>query len=173
MIRVTYLGHSGFLVETQDMYFLFDYYKGEFPRFDKDKKMLGFASHAHYAHYGKAIYGLREQFKNLSYILSSDIPVVEGNDVFRIGPCEEKVIAGCRIRTLRSNDQGVAFLVKDGEGHTFYHAGDLNWWHWEGEPDEYNKGMRRSYQAEINTLQLLCPWIPGWASSTAGGSTAL
>ena len=41
MIRVTYLGHSGFLVETQDMYFLFDYYKGEFPRFDKDKKMLG------------------------------------------------------------------------------------------------------------------------------------
>ena len=115
--------------------------------------MLVFASHAHYDHYGKAIYGLREQFKNLSYILSSDIPVVEGDDVFRIGPCEEKVIAGCRIRTLRSNDQGVAFLVKDGEGHTFYHAGDLNWWHWEGEPDEYNKEMRRSYQAEINKLQ--------------------
>ena len=153
MIRVTYLGHSGFLVETQEMYFLFDYYKGEFPRFDKDKKMLVFASHAHYDHYGKAIYGLREQFKNLSYILSSDIPVEEGDDVFRIGPCEEKVIAGCRIRTIRSNDQGVAFLVKDGEGHTFYHAGDLNWWHWEGEPDEYNKGMRRSYQAEINKLQ--------------------
>ena len=30
--------------------------------------------------------------------------------------------------------------------------GDLNWWHWEGEPDEKNTEMRRAYQAEINRL---------------------
>ena len=28
MIKVTYLDHSGFLVELEDAYFLFDYYKG-------------------------------------------------------------------------------------------------------------------------------------------------
>ena len=27
MIKVTYLDHSGFLVELEDAYFLFDYYK--------------------------------------------------------------------------------------------------------------------------------------------------
>ena len=56
------------------------------------------------------------------------------------------------MRTLRSNDEGVAFLVHY-HGQTLYHAGDLNWWHWEGEPEAYNTGMRRSYQAEINKLQ--------------------
>ena len=28
MMKVTYLGHSGFLVEMDDVIFLFDYYKG-------------------------------------------------------------------------------------------------------------------------------------------------
>lgn len=31
-----------------------------------------------------------------------------------------------------STDEGVAFLVT-AEGRTVFHAGDLNWWHWEGE----------------------------------------
>ena len=42
---------------------------------------------------------------------------------------------GAEIRTLRSTDEGVAFVVHYA-GKTIYHAGDLNWWHWEGEPDE-------------------------------------
>ena len=46
----------------------------------------------------------------------------------------------------------MAFLVKY-KNRTIYHAGDLNWWHWEGEPDAYNTKMRRSYQSEINKLQ--------------------
>ena len=56
MIRVTYLGHSGFLVETdRDMYFLFDYYKGVVPADSmKDKENVWCSSsHAHYDHYGK------------------------------------------------------------------------------------------------------------------------
>lgn len=153
MIRVTYLGHSGFLVETGEEYFLFDYYKGVLPSINEKKKMYVFVSHAHYDHYGKAIYDLRRKFGKVHYILSSDLPPENGDDVTVAGPCEEITVGECRIRTLRSNDQGVAFLVKDREGHAFYHAGDLNWWHWEGEPEEYNTGMRRSYQSEINKLQ--------------------
>lgn len=60
-------------------------------------------------------------------------------------------IKGCYVRTLRSNDEGTAFFIRY-KDQTIYHAGDLNWWHWEGEPDEYNKNMRRSYQSEINKL---------------------
>ena len=29
MIKVVYIEHSGFLVELEDAYFLFDYYRGE------------------------------------------------------------------------------------------------------------------------------------------------
>lgn len=152
MMKVTFLGHSGFLTETDDMYLLFDYYKGELPEMDLDKKMCVFVSHAHYDHYGKEIFRLREKFGEIRYILSSDISAPQEEDILSVRPNENVETLGLQIRTLRSNDEGVAFLVKD-KDRTIYHAGDLNWWHWEGEPEEYNKMMRRSYQSEVNKLQ--------------------
>ena len=52
MIKVTYLGHSGFLAELEDVCLLFDYYKGELPELDPDKKMAVFVSHSHYDQVG-------------------------------------------------------------------------------------------------------------------------
>ena len=152
MIKVTYLGHSGFLAEVEDMYLLFDYYKGELPKMDPDKKMAVFVSHSHYDHYGKDIFRLRDIFQQIRFILSDDIPAQEEEDVIFVRPNEHREILGLDITTLRSNDEGVAFLVKY-KNRTIYHASDLNWWHWEGEPEEYNTKMRRSYQSEINKLQ--------------------
>ena len=40
MIKITYLEHSGFAVECDDYVLIFDYYKGNLPQFDKDKKNL-------------------------------------------------------------------------------------------------------------------------------------
>ena len=34
-MKITYINHSGFLVETENCYYVFDYYKGEMPRLDK------------------------------------------------------------------------------------------------------------------------------------------
>ena len=151
MMNITYLGHSGFLTEIDDAYFLFDYYKGAIPQMDTSKKMFVFVSHAHYDHYNRSIYEFRKDFEEIYYILSSDI-TAEEEGVHSVKPNEELACGGCHVRTLRSNDEGVAFLVRY-HGRTLYHAGDLNWWHWEGEPEAYNTGMRRSYQAEINKLQ--------------------
>ena len=152
MMRVTYLGHSGFLIETEDAYFLFDYYRGKLPKMDAEKKLLVFVSHAHYDHYRKEIFTLRDVFPRIRFVLSSDIFVREAEDVISMKPNEEREAFGCHIRTLRSTDEGVAFLIRYC-GRTIYHAGDLNWWHWEGEPEEDNTRMRRAYQSEINKLQ--------------------
>ena len=80
---------------------------------------------------------------------------------------------------MRSNDQGVAYLVHS-EEKTVYHAGDLNWWHWEGESEVFNKMIRRTYQSEINKLQnekIDIAFVPveseGWGNNTAGELTAL
>ena len=146
MIKVTYLGHSGFLAELEDVCLLFDYYKGELPEMDPDKKMAVFVSHSHYDHYR------RDRFGQIRFILSDDVPAAEEEDVIFVRPNECREVLGLDITTLRSNDEGVAFLVKY-KNRTIYHAGDLNWWHWEGEPDAYNTKMRRSYQSEINKLQ--------------------
>ena len=155
MMKVTYMGHSGFLLEMDRVYCLFDYYKGEFPTWDAGKKMAVFVSHAHYDHFGKAIFSLREVFSDICFVMSSDIPETEyedEGDVICASPNESFDVFGMQVRTLRSNDQGVAYLLHS-EGKTVYHAGDLNWWHWEGESETFNKMIRRSYQSEINKLQ--------------------
>lgn len=160
MMKVTYLGHSGFLLEMENIYCLFDYYKGEFPEWDNDKKMAVFVSHAHYDHFEKEIFRLRETFSEIRFILSTDIDPSEyqdagspaHSDIICVSPNEEIDVFGMKVRTLRSNDQGVAFLVRCGD-RTIYHAGDLNWWHWEEESDVFNKMIRRTYQTEINKLQ--------------------
>lgn len=53
-----------------------------------------------------------------------------------------------KIETLRSTDAGVAFYVET-RGATFFHAGDLNDWTWEGAGDLINGRMRREYRTQI------------------------
>ena len=36
-MKITYISHSGFAVELENHIFLFDYYKGEIPKFDPKK----------------------------------------------------------------------------------------------------------------------------------------
>lgn len=154
MIKVTYIGHSGFLAETEHAVLLFDYYKGELPEMDPEKNIFVFVSHIHHDHFNPEIFQLQDRYPGITYMLSSDLSDGEaaGENIRFLGPNEETEISGCRVRTLRSTDEGVAFLVSV-DSKTIYHAGDLNWWHWEGETREYNTKMRRAYQSEINKLQ--------------------
>ena len=55
------------------------------------------------------------------------------------------------IEAFKSTDEGVAFLVK-AEGKVIYHAGDLNNWVWEGEPEKDNQRMSERYHTELAKL---------------------
>ena len=62
---------------------------------------------------------------------------LSNNTVF-VKPNQSIIVDNLKIKTLKSTDLGVAFIVKS-ENKLFYHAGDLNYWHWEGElTDEEN-----------------------------------
>ena len=39
-MNLKYIYHSGLLLELDTAYMLFDYYKGDIPRLDKDKKIV-------------------------------------------------------------------------------------------------------------------------------------
>lgn len=60
-MKVTYLDHSGFLLELKDRYFIFDYYKGELPPLDRKKEVLVFCSHSHRDHYNSKIFDLLDE----------------------------------------------------------------------------------------------------------------
>lgn len=156
-LTVTYIQHSGFLVETEHSYLLFDYWKGEIPELKYDKELYVFSSHAHSDHYTKDIFKLENKCCKVVYILSSDIKRAssfwkKAENVIFIKPHENKVINACTVSTLKSTDEGVAFLVKT-ENKTIYHAGDLQWWDWPGEPEEDNQMMEQLYKSELDRLK--------------------
>ena len=161
MIKVTYISHSGFLVELEDAYLLFDYYKGIIPEFDTKKKVYVFASHGHHDHFNYHVFKLLKRENEIHFILSDDIQVDGFKEVTLVGVNTELTVGDCQITTLESTDLGVAFLVTyssprpemKGKEFKVYHAGDLNWWHWRGESEEYNRKMKEDYQREISMLK--------------------
>jgi L-ascorbate metabolism protein UlaG (beta-lactamase superfamily) len=152
MLKVTYISHSGFLVELEEAYLLFDYYKGTIPEFNPKKKVYVFASHGHHDHFNYNVFNLLKRENEIHFILSDDIQVDGFSEVTLVGPNTELTVGGCRISTLTSTDEGVAFLAEY-QGCNIYHAGDLNWWHWNGESVKYNEDMKVNYQREINKLK--------------------
>ncbi len=151
----TYLGHSAFLLETEKYLLLFDYTKGELTLPSDEKTLLVFASHRHGDHYSPIIFPLAENRKGHTvFVLSTDISsenVPYTCTINPMGPYEEDIVEGLVIKTLKSTDEGVAFIVEV-EGKVIYFAGDLNHWHWDGESDEYNEAMAIAYHKELDRL---------------------
>ena len=156
-MQVTYIDHSGFLVESEACYYIFDYYKGELPTLDKGKEVIVFCSHFHQDHFNPQIFEiLNDMGMNYQAVLAKDINKRKYPAGVKITTAyHDKTYIldnGTQVSTLLSTDSGVAFVVKAKSG-TIYHAGDLNDWYWEGEPDADNRQMTSRYRAEIDKLQ--------------------
>ena len=111
-----------------------------------------FASHGHSDHFSPVIFDWQKRSGNIRYVLSHDIERwKERSDVLMVRPDCRYTLHGMTVETLESTDVGVAFLVRC-DGVTLFHAGDLNWWHWEGEPDDENREMGARYRRQIDRL---------------------
>lgn len=172
-MKITYLGHSGFLVETKEYYLLFDYYTGKLPVFLPEKKLAVFVSHSHQDHYNKEIFALqcgRDKDQHsaescITYVLSKDIGrkqaeafVSEENELLMVKAHETYSLEEGRItiETLRSTDAGVAYLVtvaEEKERYRFYHAGDLNLWKWAEETKAHNNNMEANFRREMERIK--------------------
>ena len=241
-MKITYIEHSCFLVETAECYMLFDYYCGDvqLPELDPVKPLLLFNSHAHPDHFSKEIFTLHERYPRSFFVLSADIPVPAAVQPFTCSmlPHEHRLIqlAGGRaavvptsadklvqpmdtkqqeavfragilrasetsmkphptsearmddkapdapnvhsitdasiidvyIDTLRSNDEGVAFIVRLGDLR-IYHAGDLNNWWWDGDVEDqkladiYHEELERIRGRHFTAAFIpLDPRLNGW-----------
>ncbi len=171
--RVVFICHSSFYVETEHVQMLFDYYRGNLPAMDPQKPLIVFASHRHGDHFSKKVFELAGKAAAIYYVLSDDIgrcrvPANLKDRALFIGPDAEMQVPAVRVRTLPSNDAGVAFIVET-EGLRFYHAGDLNNWWWDG--DEEDQRMAEFYRAQLGKIRgmtfdaafiPLDPRISGW-----------
>lgn len=158
-MKITYIHHSSFCVELENSILLFDYFKGELPKFDTNKKLYVFASHFHEDHFDKCIFDIQNVHPDVTYILSKDIKrhrskyIKAAKNSVILNFNENISIDDMKIKTLESSDIGVAFLIEI-EGKVIYHAGDLNWWHWEGEnSDEENKYAENKFKDGIDKIK--------------------
>ena len=97
-MQITYINHSGFLLETEKSYILFDYYKNEIPKMDNNKSIYIFSSHSHDDHFNPKVLELSDRYSDVNYIFSKDIqkknksekPVtyVKANENYSIGDFE-------------------------------------------------------------------------------------
>ncbi len=166
-MKITFLAHSGFLVEWEHFYALFDWWKGALPPLRQDKPLLVFVSHSHEDHFDKHIFTLLAEHPDTRYILSHDVRLATRRweklgmtaEIFAhvtsiradsILPLDA-LGTPLTVRTIPSTDAGVAFLLS-AEGKLVYHAGDNNWWHWEDEGRQYCTNMAANYRRSIARL---------------------
>lgn len=134
-MRLTYIFHSGFMVETDRSVLVFDYWmdpSGVMKRYIPDgRKVYVFSSHFHEDHFNREIFSWRERYPEITYILSKDIlkrrrASKEEADVWlaKRGIWEDGNI---RVTAAGSNDSGVSWIVETA-GLRIFHAGDLNNW---------------------------------------------
>lgn len=162
---ITYLGQSGFLLEDNSKYILFDYYTGQIPPLNPEKDLYIFVSHAHHDHYNRDIWTIRKIHPQVTYIVSKDVPLsasqklrlgltgqdderivrVKANESFKLSP-------EISVETLLSTDEGVAFIVTSGN-QTIFHAGDLNLWTWPGDEEEKNEVRRKRFMVEMEKIR--------------------
>lgn len=164
-MRVTFLGHSGFLVELPSVTLLFDWWKGELPAPRPGVPLLVFASHRHEDHFKPEIFALDGGGREVRFLLGKDIRLSPRNRerwgvsdttaekcVTLGGGRRLEPLPGVTVETLTSTDEGVAFLVT-ADGRTVFHAGDLNWWHWAGEDVSWNMQMALHFKEYTKPLQ--------------------
>ena len=163
-MRVTFLAHDGFFIELDQVCLLFDWWKGVLPPLP-DKPLLVFVSHRHEDHFNPAVFTLADRKADIQFLLGSDFRLTPHNlTKWQLSPetaakCRRcgkhdtfAPLPGVTVETFPSTDEGVAFLVTCG-GRTVYHAGDLNWWHWEGEDKAWNRNMEADFKRFIEPLR--------------------
>ncbi len=166
-IKVWYLYHSSFALKIDKNFIIFDYFEDKpfnnkqgliagviDPREIRDLKVYVFSSHHHSDHFNPIIFKWRKDIKDITYILSSDIETERNSNINFMSPHEELRIDNLHIRTLKSNDEGVAFHIKI-DNTNIYFAGDLNWWKWDGEPQDWIDGIEKIYFNEMKLLKSL------------------
>jgi L-ascorbate metabolism protein UlaG (beta-lactamase superfamily) len=136
-LQVSYIKHSGYVIELDDNILIFDYYEGELPCgiLKKDKKITVFSSHSHGDHYNPKILDWCDINNKIKYVFSTDIVCDHSCKINYIKPLDIKRVNDNEIFAFDSTDLGVSFLVKV-EGINIFHAGDLNFWHWRSESTE-------------------------------------
>jgi hypothetical protein len=161
-MKITFLYHSGFIIENEKFALIIDYYKDSAENTANSLidsfqgKIYVLATHWHPDHFNREILRWKSIRPDLQYILSSDIPKKKlvpkdfsGVSMTKGDKWQDENIC---IKAFGSTDVGVSFLI-EAEGKKIFHAGDLNNWHWDEESTQ--EEIQEAEQNFLKELKLL------------------
>ena len=164
-MRLIYIYHSGFIIESKEFAILIDYYR-DTPEFYVHRHFLKrpgrlyiLSSHAHPDHFNPEILSWKPERPDIRYILSEDIRDSQKacfHDAIFLKKGEEWNDDLLKIKAFGSTDIGISFLL-DVADKRIFHAGDLNNWHWadESTPQEIKK-REGDFLAILNNIRKEC-----------------
>lgn len=189
MIKVNYIYHSCFAVETDSALLVYDYWKDSHDgrlqnaiETNSEKQLYFIVSHFHQDHFNPEIAGFAQARRLVSYDTSKRrrIKPPIATAVLRPGDVYED--ENLKLNALRSTDVGIATLVTLPDGTTIYHAGDNNNWYFVTDEDEHIRcsldemeGMFISNLREVRSItksvdHVMFPVDPRLGSETMRGS---
>lgn len=135
-MKLTYIFHSGFALETDSCILIFDYWQDPAravpPLLESGKPLYVFSSHFHEDHFNREIFGWKAKARHIRFILSKDIlkhrraRKEEADAWLAKGAAWQD--GQVSVTATGSNDSGVSWVVGTG-GRLIFHAGDLNNWY--------------------------------------------
>lgn len=148
-MQLCYILHSGFAIIGEKVTVIIDYFMDSsvipFRKGIVRKKLLKrpgkiyvLSTHHHKDHFNRKILSWKKERPDITYIFSKDIfnhrlATPEEAICLKKGDVYED--SSIRVEAFGSTDAGVSYLIKV-DGITFFHAGDLNNWHWNEESTE-------------------------------------
>lgn len=148
MDKITYLDHSGYMIETDSVIMVFDYFRDPAHKVVKtldhnpEKPIVFFVSHGHQQHFNKEIFNLGQNHKRV-YVMSNDFVDRENpqHDVASAGMSPgdslENLPGGISVKAYGTTGKGCSFAVTTADGRKIFHAGEL------GEPLSHNDDAPR------------------------------
>lgn len=163
MLQIYFLHHSAVCIKIKDCLLVFDHYLhrpngciedgavGNKDIADAGRVYI-FVSHSHHDHFNKRIFEWANP--HVIFLLDDTVPKrgAPENSVFM--HCGSKYDDGhISVQEFGSTDYGGSFFVVC-EGTSFFHAGDLNDWHWKDHGNtRYSRVMSRMFKHEIERIK--------------------
>lgn len=171
MAKVTYLDNAGFIVKTENVFLVFDYYRDPAHKLVKELHnnpelpVIFFASSPHTSHYNVDIFNLAQNHKR--------VYIAAGQVVSRIGDTEENTATltagdkienvlntGVTVEAFASTESGVSFVVTTAEGKVILHGGDLAPYHLDEDASKSKEqAMKSKFETTVKRIAAAYPEI--------------
>ncbi|MCR5468520.1 MAG: MBL fold metallo-hydrolase [Lachnospiraceae bacterium] len=167
-MKTEFIHHSSIYIELEEHVLIFDYvssdnkfgFEGRLPELPNDKDIFFFVSHNHEDHYDPCILDIQKNNDRVFIVADTSVGIGKKPGLFeknfngkilKVDFGKEYKFIDLRIKTIKSTEMGVAFVVEC-EGKKIYHAGDLALWYWEGVGDLINGRETSAYKKAVNKL---------------------